>query len=193
MAWVSQLGKAHHFSSMAPEFSEQGLWFSENLLPYEAMLRAWLRSRFPAELDVDDVIQESYLRILRTRKEKPIRAPKAFLFATARNIALNMVRASIVRGERLAAKIEDMEILDDGESVQETIARNQELEALTSAIQTLPRKCRQIFTLCKVYGMTPKEVSEELSLSLPTIYRQLSIGVDKCADFMQKQGHFRIS
>ncbi len=178
---------------MAPEFSEQGLWFSENLLPYEAMLRAWLRSRFPAELDVDDVIQESYLRILRTRKEKPIRAPKAFLFATARNIALNMVRASIVRGERLAAKIEDMEILDDGESVQETIARNQELEALTSAIQTLPRKCRQIFTLCKVYGMTPKEVSEELSLSLPTIYRQLSIGVDKCADFMQKQGHFRIS
>jgi len=175
---------------MAPEFSEQSLWFSENLLPHEAMLRVWLKSRFSSDLDVDDVIQESYLRILRTQKEKPIKAPKAFLFATARNTALNMVRASNVRGERLT-QIEDMEILDGREAIQETIARNQELEALTSAIQALPKKCRQVFTLCKVYGMTPKEISEELKLSLPTIYRQLSIGVDKCADFMQHQGHFR--
>ncbi len=177
---------------MAPEYSEQSLWFSENLLPHEAMLRGWLRSRFPAGLDVDDVIQESYLRILRHHKEKPIKAPKAFLFATARNIALNMERAANVRGERLA-QIQDMEILDDGWGVQETVARNQELEALTEAIQALPKKCRQIFTLCKVYGMTPKEISEELNLSLPTIYRQLSIGVDKCADFMQNLGHRQLS
>lgn len=173
---------------MAPEYSEQSLWFSEKLLPHEAMLRAWLRSRFPSGLDVDDVIQESYFRILRHHKEKPIKAPKAFLFATARNIALNMERAANVRGERLA-QIQDREIMDGGWGVQETVARNQELEALTEAIQALPKKCRQIFTLCKVYGMIPKEISEELSLSLPTIYRQLSIGVDKCSEFMQNLGH----
>ncbi len=177
---------------MAPEYSEQSLWFSEKLLPHEAMLRAWLRSRFSTGLDVDDVIQESYLRILRHHKKKPVKAPKAFLFATARNIALNMERAANVRGERLA-HIQDMEILDDGWGVQETVARNQELEALTEAIQALPKKCRQIFTLCKVYGMTPKEISKELNLSLPTIYRQLSIGVDKCAEFMQNLGHRQLS
>ena len=173
---------------MAPEYSEQSLWFSKNLLPHEAMLRGWLRSHFPTGVDVDDVIQESYLRILRYHKEEPIKAPKAFLFATARNIALNMQRASNVRGEH-SAQIQDVEILDDGWNVQETVARNQELEALTEAIQALPKKCRQIFTLCKVYGMTPKEISEELSLSPSTIYRQLSIGLDKCADFMQSLGH----
>lgn len=178
---------------MPPEFSEQSQWFTEHLQPHEVMLRAWLRSRFPTGLDLDDVIQESYLKILKSRKEEPIKAPKAFLFATARNIALNMIRASNVRGERIAFQIDDIDVLDDVESVQETIARNQELEALTSAIQALPQKCRQVFALCKVYGMTPKEISEELNLSLPTIYRQLSIGVDKCADFMQHQGHSRIS
>lgn len=177
---------------MPPEYSDQGLWFSENLLPHEPMLRAWLRSRFSTQLEVDDVIQESYIRILRSHKVKPVKAPKAFLFATARNIALNTVRAANVRGGRLV-KIEDLEILDEGETIQETVARNQELESLTSAIQSLPKKCRQVFTLCKVYGMSPKEISEELNLSLPTIYRQLSIGVDKCADYMQSQGHFRIS
>lgn len=189
---MSQLSYGPESRIMAPEFSDQSRWFSENLLPHEQMLRAWLRSRFPTALDLDDVLQESYLRILRSHKDKPVKAPKAFLFATARNIALNMVRASAVRGSGDFDKIEDMEILDDGEAIQETVARNQELEALTSAIQALPRKCRQIFTLCKVYGLSPKEISEELSLSLPTIYRQLSIGVDKCADYMQSQGHFRI-
>ena len=177
---------------MAPEFSDQSLWFTQNLLPHEAMLRGWLLSRFPTGVDVDDVIQDSYLRILRSHKEKPIKAPKAFLFATARNIALNMIRASNVRGERLSL-IEDMEILDSEQDVQESIARNQELEALTTAIQSLPKKCRQIFTLCKVYGMTPKEISKEMNLSLPTVYRQLSIGLDKCADHMHGQGHEGLS
>lgn len=146
------------------------------------MLRAWLRARFPASLDIDDVIQESYLRILRILETRPINTPKAFLFATARNVALNLVRAANVRGENISLPVD---IVDDEEEIHETIARNQELETLTKAVQALPTRCREIITLCKVYGMSPKEISKELNLSLPTIYRQLSIGVDKCAQYLQ--------
>ena len=67
-----------------------------------------------------------------------MRAPKAFLFATARNIALNTIRASQVRGSREAARLEDLEILDEEEDIQESLARNQELETLTIATQFLP-------------------------------------------------------
>ncbi len=67
-----------------------------------------------------------------------MRAPKAFLFATARNIALNMMRASKVRGFQEAARFEDLEILDEEEDIQENLARNQELETLTIATQFLP-------------------------------------------------------
>ena len=93
------------------------------------------------------------------------------------------------RGADGAAPIEDMEILDESRGVWETIARNEELEVLTAAIQSLPKMCRQIFTLSKVYGMAPKEVSKELELSLPTIYRQLSIGLVKCEQYMQSRGY----
>ena len=113
-----------------------------------------------------------------------MRAPKAFLFATARNIALNTIRASQVRGSREAARLEDLEILDEEEDIQENVARNQELETLTIAIQSLPKKCRQIFTLCKVYGMPPKDIAKELGISLPTVYTQLAIGVDKCSEYV---------
>jgi DNA-directed RNA polymerase specialized sigma24 family protein len=77
---------------MPPEYTEEGRWFAENLQPHEAMLRAWLQSRYQSGVDIDDVIQEAYVKILAVRKEKPVNAPKAFLFATARNIALNALR-----------------------------------------------------------------------------------------------------
>ena len=77
---------------MPPEYTEEGRWFAENLQPHEAMLRAWLHSRYPSGVDVDDVIQEAYMKVLKARKMEPVNAPKAFLFATARNLALNVVR-----------------------------------------------------------------------------------------------------
>ena len=170
---------------MPQDPSEKGRWFVQHLQPHENMLRAWLKSRF-SELDLDDVIQEAYLRVFKARESREVKAPKAFLFATARNIALNAVRASAVRGGDRVARAEEMEFLDEVQDVQETVARNQELEMLTAAIQALPKKCRQIFILCKVYGMPPKEIAKELGISLPTVYTQLAIGVDKCSDYMQE-------
>ncbi len=176
---------------MAHEILDQDRWYAANLQPHEGMLRAWLGSRFTSGLDLDDVIQEAYLRVFKAHQKKEVKAPKAFLFATARNIALNVVRASNIRGERWARRVEELDLLDDGEDIVETIARNQELETLTIAIQSLPKSCRRIFTLCKVYGMKPKEIAAELDLSLPTVYTQLAIGVDKCSDYMRSWGEFR--
>ena len=116
---------------------DENQWFSEYLQPHEPMLRAWLRSRFANDLDVDDVVQEAYMRVLKAYKEKPIQAPKAFLFATARNIALNMVRAAAVRGENIKGNWDDLDTLDSGEDIHEIIQRNQELEMNIFLIQLL--------------------------------------------------------
>ena len=64
--------------------SEDSTWFAKDVQPHEAELRAYLRRNFPGTTDVDDVIQESYLRLLQQRGATPIRSPKAYLFATAR-------------------------------------------------------------------------------------------------------------
>lgn len=170
---------------MPPENSEQGQWFATHLLLHEDMLRAWLRSRFPTGIDVNDVIQESYLRVLKARDKGEIRAPKAFLFATARNCALNTLRASAVRGENRYMDSADFEVMDDRIGVAETIEHDQELEILTRAIQSLPDRCRQIFTLRKVYGMPQREIAKKLGLSPRTVNAQISIGINKCMAFVE--------
>ncbi len=169
---------------MPLENTEEACWFEENLRPHEAMLRAWLLSRYPSGVDIDDVIQEAYLKVLGARKKRPVNAPKAFLFATARNLALNAVRYINVRGGEALSQLDDCEVLDEGVGVHETVARNQELEILTKAIQTLPDRCRQIFTLRKVYGMSQRDIAKELNISARTVNAQISIGVNKVADYV---------
>src|SRR5581483_1247068 len=67
-------------------------WFSENLQVHEPMLRAWLHSRFPNLVDVDDIVQQAYERMLTARQHRDIHSPKAFFFATARNLAYDHYR-----------------------------------------------------------------------------------------------------
>lgn len=174
---------------MPPEDSEQRHWFEDNLQPHEPMLRAWLKSRFPSGVEIDDVVQEAYIRVLRARETGVIKAPKAFLFATARNFAINAVRSAKIRGEKTLVQIDDCDVLDDRANVAEIIVRNQELEILTEAIQSLPDRCRQIFTLRKVYGMPQREIAKKLGISPRTVNAQIAIGINKCADFLQ--GYYR--
>ena len=169
---------------MPPRDSEYAAWFEEQVRPHEPMFRAWLRSRYPGEDDVDDVVQEVYVRLLKAKEQGAVASPKAFLFAVARNLATDRFRRrQVVRTEPLVES-DALSVLDESEGTPELIARNQELELLTEAIQSLPDRCRQIFTLRKVYGLSQAEIAGKLGLSENTVSAQLTIGVKKCMEFM---------
>jgi RNA polymerase sigma factor (sigma-70 family) len=162
-------------------------WFVTHVQPHEAMLRAWLRSRFPSENDVDDIVQEAYARLLEARKTTDIEAPKAFLFAIARNLALGRIRRQQAAGaQHRLTEFEWESVLDDAADVLEAVARNQELELLTEAIQSLPTRCRQIVTLRKIYGLAQKEVAAQLGISEHTVEAQGMIGLRKLTQFFER-------
>ncbi len=170
---------------MPPE-TENNRWFSELVLPHEPMLRAWLQSRFPSGIELDDVVQEAFLRVIRAHARGQLDSPKAFLFATARNLALDRIRHGQVAHNEPLAESEGWDVLYDADDVTETVARNQELELLTEAIQSLPDRCRQVFTLRKVYGMSQRDIAQKLGISEHTVSAQLTIGVQKCTQYMVK-------
>jgi len=171
---------------MPPGFSELSDWFTTELEPHESMLRAWLRSRFSNERDLDDIIQEAYARVLEARKATEIGSPKAFLFATARNLALGRIRIMSSRRELSLADIDVLGVLDESEDVSQAISRSEELELLTEAIQSLPTRCRQIITLRKIYGMSQKDIAKELGISVHTVESQGTIGMRKLTEFFDR-------
>jgi RNA polymerase sigma-70 factor (ECF subfamily) len=166
-------------------------WFAEQVQPHDAALRAWLRARFPALGDVDDLVQETYARILRLRARDPLRAHavKPLLFTTARNLALDELRRRrIVPMQALPDEAEGILPPDDAPGVDETVSRRQELALLAEAIQALPPRCRQILTLRKIYGLPQKEIARQLGISEHTVEAQVGIGMHRCADYLSRRG-----
>jgi RNA polymerase sigma factor (sigma-70 family) len=169
--------------------SEHARWFADEVLPHEPALRGYLRGRFPSLRDIDDLVQESYARLLRARATGPIACGKAFVFVTARNLALNHLRHQAHERPEGLAEIPAASVLDDGTGTPETVARAEELQVLIEAIQSLPERCRQIVTLRKIYGLSQKEVAARLGIAEHTVEAQGGIGLRKCIEYFRARGH----
>jgi len=163
-------------------------WFMLEVQPHEAALRAYVRVRFPSIVDIDDLIQESFARILRAHTGTRVRSPKALLFTVARNTAIDLLRRNrVIRIEGLA-NLDDLPVYDGGRGAAEALSHEQELLLLEEAMKSLPARCRQILVLKKIHGLSYAEIGEKLGIKANTISAQLTIGVLRCRRFLEERG-----
>ncbi len=159
------------------------------MLPHELALRAWLRARFPVVTDADDLVQEAYARLMRAHATGPVACPRALLFVTVRNLALNHLRHQRIERPEGAAEIDALSVADERVGAPEALAQAEDFQVLIRAIQALPERCRQIVTLRKIYGLSQKEVAERLGLSEHTVEAQGGIGLRKCIEYFRRHGY----
>ena len=171
---------------MSLEDKELSNWYGKNIEPHESMLRSWLQDRFSLGSVVDDIVQEAFLRAIKARDRGVLYSPKAFLFKVSRNLAIDYLRKKSKYLAEPIAHLEESNVIRLGESVPEMVSRNQEFEILKEAIESLPEKCREIFTMRRIYGIQQKEIAETLGLSRNTVSAQLTIGLRKCSEFFEK-------
>ena len=101
--------------------ANQDRWFAEQVQPHQAQLRSYLRGTFPTVRDVDDVVQESLLRIWQARARQTIRSAKDFLFQTGRNVATDMIRRERVSPIDFVADLGALSTLETGPSASEVV------------------------------------------------------------------------
>ncbi|MBI5423128.1 MAG: sigma-70 family RNA polymerase sigma factor [Opitutae bacterium] len=141
--------------------------------------------------DVEDVVQDAYARLMRAHASGPIANPKAFLFVTARNLALNHLRHQGYERPAGATEVDPLSVLDDALGAPETLTRREDFQVLIDAIQSLPDRCRQVVTLRKIYGLSQRETAERLGITENTVEAQGAIGLRKCIEFFRRRGHDR--
>lgn len=167
---------------------EQSRWFAEEVQPYEPALRAYLHGRFPALQDPDDIVQDTYARLLRAHAAGTIRHPKALLFTTARNSALDFFRRKRAVSLDDVTHFDASSVLIDRADTAERVSRDQELEILADAVRALPDRCRQVIMLRYLDGLSYKEIAVQLDISPETVKAQMAKGVRRCAEYFRERG-----
>ena len=165
-----------------------GRWFVEHVLPHEPALRAYLRGLVRPP-DVDDLVQETYLRLLRARaRGEQIDSPRGLLFAIGRNAARDLGRRRTVADAVPITEIDPSRVFHDGPDVPEVVSRRQEADLLAAAIATLPPRCREILVLRKFENLSHREIAQRLGISVHTVEAQLTKALHRCEAFLARQG-----
>jgi len=179
-------------TDLPPQSPEQTRWFTDEVHPHESALRSYLRNQFPRISDVDDVVQESFLRIWGAHAKKPILSAKAFLFRIARHAAIDLTRRSKASPINDVGDLREMDVVEDGPGVRDLVSMAEKTRLLAKAIDALPARCREVVILRKLKSVPQTQVALILGISEKTVETQLSRGLKRCGDFLRKRGvqHF---
>ena len=118
--------------------------------------------------DAEDISQAAFERLMSLRGgTTKVHNERAFLFATATNLALNHIRhRKTVRMNAAAVAHHDRVIIRGVGAAPETEGHTSDkMEALNTVIQSLPPKCKTAFVLCKLKGLTYKQAAGQMGVS----------------------------
>lgn len=172
----------------AGEGSQQ-VWYNQEVQVHASDVLGWLKRRYPALKDPENLVQDALLRVWRRMHAKPDQgSPRALLFVTARNLALDELRRNQIIAIDGVAEMDELLVVMNEPTAAAAASTHEELELLTLAIQSLPERCRQVLTLRKIYALSQKEIAVELGISEHTVEVQVANGMRRCAAFLMKYG-----
>ena len=157
-------------------------------LEHATFLKRFLAKFLNNEQDIEDVAQEAYLKAYTAEQEKGvIDHPKAFLFSIAKNLALNELTR---KSRQMTDYIEECQPqlnLDGTTSLENELDAEYSIGLYCDAVANLPEKCRRVYLLRKVHGLTHKEICARLGVSRSTVEKYISMGSISCRDYISRR------
>ena len=145
-------------------------------LAHQRELFAYLIGRLRDVEAAADLTQETFLRYAQQRQSDSaaVLHPRSYLYRIARNLAVDHVRQQARQRTDTVDNNALAQILDDAPPIEETADSRRRLEHLLRAIDELPERTRQIFTLARIDGLTHREVAGRLGISESSVQKHLA-------------------
>lgn len=152
--------------------------FDQIYLKYYSRMYRFAKQYVLFDEDAENIVQDVFLLLWEKREVLQIETSiSSYLFSLVKNRSLNYLRHKTIADEykqELEAKLSSLEMLNDSFSTDEDIEN-----ILTSAIEKLPERCREIFLKSRMEGKKYREIAEEMKLSVNTIENQMAIALKK--------------
>ena len=138
--------------------------------------------------EIEDVVQEAFVKVLEAQGNRTIQSIDAYLFRTARNVALNKLskhehKLTEALGELMTES--DLGLLSP--TLEQEFESRQRFELFCESLVALPERCQQAFVLRRVYGFSQAEIAERMDISVNTVEMHLAKGVVRCERYMRKK------
>lgn len=152
----------------------------------QSFLKRFLTRFLSSSQDIEDVVQESYLKALGAEKKHEISSPKAFLFRIARNEALKELQK---KSRRITDYLDDLDIPEGATSdnlVEDSSIAKQRFGLFCQSTVEMSPRCRKAFLMCKVYGFSYKEIASHLGISVSGVEKHIARGLEICNAYVDK-------
>jgi RNA polymerase sigma factor (sigma-70 family) len=169
---------AQYLSAVLTPFDR---WFAEQILSHEASLTRYLNRVWSNASEISDLRQDIYVRVYESAAKSLPDSPRAFLFATARNLLTDHLRRRSVVCIEAADDAAVFDALVDEISPERHLGARQELDSLALAFDALSDKCRDIIWLRRIEGLSQRQTAERLGLREVAVESQLARGMRSLA------------
>lgn len=135
----------------------------------------------------EDLAQEAYIRLHKAVESGTIEHLEAYLYQTAKNLALDHLRRNKV------CKAVETDGLDDGAinevphnipSIEQVIIDRQKLLWFKNALSGLPLRAQAVIALSRIEEWSNKRIAEHLGVSERTVFSDLKLAMAHCRDAM---------
>jgi RNA polymerase sigma-70 factor (ECF subfamily) len=149
-------------------------WFLREVLPLEAMLVRFLRQNWRDQSDIEDLLQDVYVRVYEAaQRELPERA-RPFVFTVARNLLITRMRDRSVVPIDAVSDLDALNIAMDLPGPDRAAMGRDELRRLSDAIDRLPAHCREVIILRRIENFSRPEIAVRLGIAETTVSSYLT-------------------
>lgn len=152
-------------------------WVGAQILPHEGDVRRWLSRAGWSRDEIDDIVQDAYCRIAALASVDHIQNGRAYLFQTTRSVVTDRLRQARVVSLARTTELALMDVLDHAPSAERVVAGRLELRRVQAVIQALPERCRTIFMMRRVDGLSQREIAQRLGVTENVVEAQAARGL----------------
>jgi RNA polymerase sigma-70 factor, ECF subfamily len=131
----------------------------------------------------EDLVQESFVRVWEARERwHETGSIRGYLYTIVRNLCLHERAGARVR-ERWASGEQSRPRFSP--TPDDVLQEREVLRSLKAAIDKLPDRRREVFTLACLHGLTYREVANALGVAVPTVANQMSAALAELRETLQ--------
>jgi len=128
--------------------------------------------------DIDDIIQEVYLRIVKDCRLKKAESAFAYLCTIASNIVKDQLRKQQVREVKLHVSADEVALKSSSPSPEQSLQSKEVIGVINDAFDTLDKRSQQAIILHRFKGFTYKSISKEMGISITMVRKHIVRALD---------------